>query len=493
MPTRVLIFIVSYQAEAFLSSVLARIPAEFLQDPAYEVEILVIDDQSQDRTFEVGHEYARLHPNLKLQVLYNPVNQGYGGNQKIGYHYAIKHGFDVVVLLHGDGQYAPEFLPQMLAPFAQGADCVLGSRMVRRQDALKGGMPLYKWVGNQILTRLQNAILGCQLAEFHTGYRAYRTATLAKVPFQTNSNYFDFDTDILIQMLDTHSKIVEIAIPTFYGDEISRVNGMKYGGMILRTSLLSRIVRFGIFYDPRFDYLPQNSQYTLKLGYPSSHEFALQVVEKAQHVLDIASGPNILTETLQARGKLVTAVNNLPSPAQPTRDLAEIVQYTELPPVDTVLLLDSLEHSKQPEKLLQQLRARYGADQTALVLTTGNVGFFLVRLSHLFGMFNYSKKGILDMDHARLFTLSSLRRCVQNAGFTIQQVTAIPAPYPLAFGNTPFARLCSTVNGWLCALPFLRGLFAYQYGLTAHPTPTLEHLLASAENASRQRRAQGES
>src|SRR5687767_15974936 len=101
-----------------------------------------------------------------LTVLFNPVNQGYGGNQKIGYHYAIERGFDFVALVHGDGQYAPEMLPELLTPLAQGdADVVLGSRMLVRGSALKGGMPLYKYIGNRILSWYQNRVLRCQLSE----------------------------------------------------------------------------------------------------------------------------------------------------------------------------------------------------------------------------------------------------------------------------------------------------------------------------------------
>ena len=147
-----------------------------------------------------------------------PHESGLWGNQKLGYHYAIKHGFDVVVLLHGDGQYAPERLPEMLQPILDNqADVVFGSRMLNKADALRGGMPVYKWVGNQILTFLQNRMLKTKFAEFHTGYRAYSVPALASIPFQFNSNYFDFDTDIIIQMVDTEKRIVEIPIPTYYG------------------------------------------------------------------------------------------------------------------------------------------------------------------------------------------------------------------------------------------------------------------------------------
>ena len=222
---RVLIFVVAYNAEKTLESVLDRIPEELR---TRNVEVLVIDDSSKDATFQTGMKREDRTSDFKITILRTPVNQGYGGNQKLGYRYAIDNGFDIVALIHGDGQYAPEKLPALLEPFYKDeADAVFGSRMINKQDALKGGMPLYKWVGNQVLTKFQNALLGSHLSEFHSGYRLYSTKALARIPFERNSNDFHFDTDIIVQLHFAGLRIVEIPIPTFYGDEICHVNGMK--------------------------------------------------------------------------------------------------------------------------------------------------------------------------------------------------------------------------------------------------------------------------
>ena len=145
---RVLIFIVAYNAERTIQDVLRRIPASL---SAYGTEILIIDDSSRDGTFERARELGREKSlPFPLTVLFNPVNQGYGGNQKLGFHYAIRNGFDAVALVHGDGQYAPERLPDLLTPLLNGeADAVMGSRMIGRFDALRGGMPAYKYLGNK--------------------------------------------------------------------------------------------------------------------------------------------------------------------------------------------------------------------------------------------------------------------------------------------------------------------------------------------------------
>src|SRR4030095_7661567 len=209
---RILIFIVAYNAEKTISSVLQRIPEELR---CKDVEVLIIDDSSKDETFRAGLKHEDATSDFKITILRNPENQGYGGNQKLGYPHAIHHGVDILALIHGDGQYAPEKLPVLIDPLVKDeAAAVFGSRMINKQDALKGGMPLYKWVGNQVLTTFQNALLGSKLSEFHSGYRLYSTKALAKIPFDRNSNDFHFDTDIIVQLVFARLKIVEIPIPT---------------------------------------------------------------------------------------------------------------------------------------------------------------------------------------------------------------------------------------------------------------------------------------
>ncbi len=228
---RILIFIVAYNAERTIDAVLDRIPKEL---HTRQVEVLIIDDSSKDRTFQAGLKRETRAGDFRITILRNPENQGYGGNQKLGYRYAIEHGFDVVALLHGDGQYAPEKLPVLIEPFLNDeADVVFGSRMINKQDALAGGMPMYKWLGNQVLTTFQNTMLGSHLSEFHSGYRLYSTRALQRIPFERNSNDFHFDTDIIIQLHFAGQRIKEIPIPTFYGDEICHVNGLKYAWDIL--------------------------------------------------------------------------------------------------------------------------------------------------------------------------------------------------------------------------------------------------------------------
>jgi glycosyltransferase involved in cell wall biosynthesis len=252
--SRLLVFIVAYNAEKHIEDVLDRIPESVWQKQIADADVLIIDDCSPDNTFAVAKAYAE-RTGRKIAIQRNAVNQGYGGNQKLGYQYAIDHRYNAVVLLHGDGQYDPKLIPMLAEPVLLGeADVVIGSRMVDKKSALKGGMPMYKFIGNIVLTTLQNWILGVKLSEFHSGYRIYSVNALKAVPFHANANYFDFDTDILIQMIDTRQRFKEIGVPTFYGDEICHVNGIKYAIKIMLATVFSRLQRLGIVRFKKFDY-----------------------------------------------------------------------------------------------------------------------------------------------------------------------------------------------------------------------------------------------
>ncbi|MDQ2824657.1 MAG: glycosyltransferase family 2 protein, partial [Verrucomicrobiota bacterium] len=265
---RLLIFVVAYNAATTIQKVLSRIPASLRSQ---DIEVLIIDDSSKDDTFAAGLRYQQRHSALKITVLRTPENQGYGGNQKLGYRYAIDNGFDIVVLIHGDGQYAPEKLPALLRPLIRDqAEAVLGSRMIDKGAARRGGMPFYKWIGNQILTAFQNRMLGTSLSEFHSGYRLYATNALAQIPFEKNTNDFHFDSEIIIQFVLKKLRMIELPIPTFYGDEICYVNGLKYAWNIFKATIRARLCGLYLFYDRKFDVKPAEEIYDLKLGFPSS-------------------------------------------------------------------------------------------------------------------------------------------------------------------------------------------------------------------------------
>ena len=494
---RVLVFVVAYNAERTIESVLARIPARLAEE--YDVEILAIDDASRDHTFEVGHRVkAAGSLTLPLTVLFNPVNQGYGGNQKIGYHYAIKNDFDFVALVHGDGQYAPEALPDLLKPLGEGgADAVFGSRMLSRGAARQGGMPLYKFVGNKILTGVQNRLLRTQFSEFHSGYRVYSVAALKQIPFDRNTNDFHFDTEIIIQLLLAGMRIHELPIPTYYGDEICHVNGIRYAWDVVKATVKSRLHEAGIFYDSKYDCRPgheANVHYEIKVGYDSPHTAAFDLVGAGAKVLDLGCAGGYLSALLEKeRGCEITAVDVFP--LGPNVRLKRFIQHDlnagipatiNLAEYDYVLLLDVIEHLNVPEIFFDRLReAMKYCTETKLVISTPNIGFFVQRIMLFLGQFNYGKRGILDMTHTRLFTFSSLRQLLEQRGFRIASARGIPAPFPMALGDSSISRFLLAVNQ--ACIRVLPRWFSYQMFMVVESTPSLELLLQRAidESASR--------
>ena len=492
-----LVLIVAYHAEKTIQQVLARIPASLLAD--FEVEVLVVDDSSSDRTFEHGDAVRRSETlPFALTVLVNPVNQGYGGNQKIGFHYAIRHRFEFVALVHGDGQYAPESLPELMAPLTAGrADAVLGSRMLRKGEARRGGMPLYKFVGNRILTAIQNRLVHARLSEFHSGYRIYSTAALRRIPFHLNSNGFPFDTEIIIQLLGAGLRITELPIPTYYGDEICRVNGIKYAWDVLLASLKARAQEWSLFYDRKFDCLPStttNVHYKPRLGFESAHTLALDRIPPGARVLDIGCAGGYLGHALRERGCHTTGIDAFPLAegysldAFAIHDLNESPFPADLSQVDYAVMLDVIEHLASPERFVDDfLAAAARHPGVRLIVSTGNVAFIIVRLMLLLGQFNYGKRGILDLTHTRLFTFGTFRRLFEQAGCEVLEMRGVPAPFPLALGRGPLSRWLLGFNKALIRVS--RSLFAFQIFAVVRPRPALPYLLDQAEREAGRRSA----
>lgn len=469
---KVLILIVAYEAEKFIEGVLSRLPKDLFEEGRELYEVLILDDSSQDNISDVVEQFAKGYSHMPVLFSRNINNLGYGGNQKIGYRYAIDNGFDSVILLHGDGQYPPEMIREMVLPIISGsADMVLGSRMIHKRSALKGRMPKYKWIGNIVLTTIQNRLLGMNLSEFHTGFRSFSVAMLARIPFEKNSNGFDFDTQIIIQTHLRDGAIEEIAIPTYYGDEISRVNGILYATQVVKDSAIAFCMKYNIMSDARFEIQGVERYDQLKLGFPSSHEFALSNVNPESTILDIGGGTGKLASMIIARGNRCRVVEKFV-----TKDLVDLgipvlegdidhLDFKDLVIVeDTILLLDVIEHSANPEALMSGLQNSV-PDDAKFIITTPNIAFLAMRLSLLFGFFNYGEKGILDKDHKRLFTLVSLKKILKQSNLKVIKIVGIPAPLELVFGTHWAMKPLHKLNHVLAkSVP---SLFAYQFGVIA--------------------------
>jgi len=373
----------------------------------------VIDDSSSDLTVETARRAGAELGFTNVTVLRTPFNRGYGGNQKLGYLHAIEQGFDYVVLLHGDGQYAPEYLPQLVNALGRDEpDALIASRMIDRRGALRGGMPLYKWVGNQVLTAVENRMLGSDLSEFHSGYRAYKVDALRSIPFQLNSDDFHFDTEVLIQLLCTGRKVTEIAVPTFYGDEISRVNGIRYAVNCLKAVAKVRLGEAGLFYEPKFDFgLFEETGYRVKEA-PNTlhHEILSRDWPPDWHVADLGSSRGVLSAKLADKVAHVTSADVVRPPDAGAAEAVAVDLNGDFDRelgrrrYDAVLALDVIEHLERPEEGVRKIAEILKPGGT-LYASTGNIAYLVMRLSLALGHFNYGKRGILDLTHTRLFTI----------------------------------------------------------------------------------------
>ena len=240
---KLVVILPAYNAEKTLARTYAEIPMDIVD------EVVLVDDHSTDRTAEVGRELGIRH------VLVHPQNRGYGGNQKTCYNKALELEADLVVMLHPDYQYTPRLIESMAYLAAHKVyPVVIGSRILGK-GALRGGMPVYKYVFNRMLTLTQNLLMGQKLSEYHTGYRLFTAEVLRNIPFEKNSDDFVFDNQMLAQVCFFGYEVGEVSCPTRYFDEASSINfrrSMVYGWGVLRVALMYRLQKWGLLRSPIF-------------------------------------------------------------------------------------------------------------------------------------------------------------------------------------------------------------------------------------------------
>jgi len=507
MPSRVLVYVVAYEAEKHLEELFERIPAELFN--RQDIHFLVSDDASTDNGVFVLKEWLIEHDVRNVTILQNNTNQGYGGNQKIGFRLAIESNFDYLILLHGDGQYAPELLPTFIEVSTQSSpDVILGSRLHSKRAALNGGMPLYKLVGNRLLTRFQNAMTGWSIDEYHTGYRAYSTKFLRKVPFELNSNEFHFDTEILLQAAHVNAAVEQIPIPTHYGKEICRVPGLKYAWDVFTATTQYKMHQMGMLCSLKLRNLSSDRYCDKTLNKYSSHSLAVRLLKRnaAKRVLDIGCGPGYVSTCCKTEGMFVTGVD-ISSPAAESVDEFFECNLEQQPlPVDcssydSIVMLDVIEHLSDPEQFLldlreasstispqvdsgdpaQQLETQHfekpTVDRPKLFLSTPNIAFAAIRLNLLLGRFNYAERGILDITHKRLFTKKSLVNMLQECGYDIEKVHPVGVPFEAVMESKIGRWLGVTANLFAKIWP---SLFAFQFLVECRAKPGVRETLSRA-------------
>jgi glycosyltransferase involved in cell wall biosynthesis len=234
---KVVVVMPAYNAAQTLEKTWKEIPLDIVD------EVILVDDASRDETSELARKLGIHH------VIRHDKNRGYGGNQKTCYTHALKQGADIVIMVHPDYQYSPRLIESMAYIIANGVYPVVYASRILGKGALKGGMPLYKYVANRLLTLFQNILMGQKLSEYHTGYRAFSAEALRKVNLEANSDDFVFDNEITAQIFMAGMEIAEVTCPTRYFEEASSINFRRsviYGLGVLRVSMQYRLHKWGI-------------------------------------------------------------------------------------------------------------------------------------------------------------------------------------------------------------------------------------------------------
>jgi glycosyltransferase involved in cell wall biosynthesis len=236
---KVVVVLPAYNASRTLAKTYVEIPHDLVD------EVILCDDASRDNTVEEAHALGIQH------IIRHEQNKGYGGNQKSLYKKALEIDADIVIMLHPDYQYTPLLIPSMVNIIGENLyPVVLGSRILGK-GALRGGMPIYKYWANRFLTLFQNILVNYKLSEYHTGYRAFSSEVLRSIPFDSNSDDFIFDNEMLSQIIYAGFSIAEVTCPTKYFEEASSINlsrSIKYGMGVLKVSILHRLQKMGLIH-----------------------------------------------------------------------------------------------------------------------------------------------------------------------------------------------------------------------------------------------------
>lgn len=390
-----------------------------------------------------------------------------GAAQKAAFKYAKAKAFDVVILA-GTADFSVQDLQALVGRFSQGgcgAVLACTGQNGRRGSWLAGA-------ADAAFGALQNRLLKSAIPDFYSGLKAFSVPRAAALPFEYNSDKDEFDVQLLVQLLDTGAAITHVAAGA--GPRAGRSFGSRWSGFA--SVVLSRVQKMSLWYHPRFDYTDANRMYTAKFGYESSHQFAVDAIPPGAVVLDLGCGPGYMAERLSRKKVATISLDRYISEeakAFSSKTIEADVEgydFSLLPErADYVLALDIVEHLHSPEAFLRNIREKMADGSPRVIITTANIAFIVMRLSLLFGEFNYGRKGILDMDHKRLFTFASLRELLALNGYTVLEVKGIPAPFPVALGDTRLARFLLAANSLLIKL--FRNVFSYQIAVVARPDP----------------------
>lgn len=444
----------------------------------FHAEILVIENDAKIEHFRLRPINQDSRINIPIKRLIIPYNQGYGGNQKIGFQYAIAQEFDAVAQIDCHDFDTFEVLTELFKTvFSGDADACFGVKRQSVHSLFNGYRSIKNYMLHRLLTLCQNWLLGLNLTDYLPEYRVYASTALKQIPFRYNSDDSLYNMEIIIQFALKGLVIKEIQITNQTNGKSNTLIQLEEAWYSVATAAASRMHTAGIFYKNQFDIQRDDIDYEAKFDYISSHTMALDAVSEGSKVLDLACGSGFLANALQNKKCQVTGIDMKPANVNNfTRFILLDLDLGELPEnlgaYDYILALDCIEHLKNPEVFLNELRAKYFSSAMKIICTTANIAFVPVRLGLLLGAFNYGRFGILDFTHKRLFTFKSFKQLFLQEDYIILKIKGIPAPYPKALGHNLISFTLLKLNNLLIRIA--PTLFSYQIYIEAKMKPPLK-------------------
>jgi 2-polyprenyl-3-methyl-5-hydroxy-6-metoxy-1,4-benzoquinol methylase len=404
-------------------------------------------------------------------------NGDYGGARKAAFEHALRRGFDLCIVLRGDGRHPPEKLPELLhAALHRPEGLVLASRLVHKLETWRAGMSAARLAAHTLSTAFQNRVLGLRLDDYHSGFRLYPRRLLESVPFQLDADDQAFDVQIVIQARALGVPIHEVPVVPAWKEYASDLDGLAH---VLRACVHAADYRLHQLHVTRRGryFVDQGVHYTLKRSHTGSHMQIVDAIRPDTRVLDLGCSQGLLARPLREKNVRVTGVD-LGGPERRAAHLEayherDLEQPLELPvgrEFDFVVISDVIEHLRNRNQLLRAAR-RYLKPDGRLIVSTPNVALWFYRLSLLAGRFEYGPRGVLDETHVHLYTGASFRREVERAGFRVVRRRVTALPFEVVFRSTGRSRLMRGVAGAYHALARAwPSLFAYQFILEAEIT-----------------------
>jgi 2-polyprenyl-3-methyl-5-hydroxy-6-metoxy-1,4-benzoquinol methylase len=426
-----------------LNAALEHVPQDFRT----RISQVVVCDDGLDAMWFIVVGDAQLTENASPELIRQPIDLGYGGNQKAIYQMAIDQRMSIVLFLRGDSQKAFESLPEIVAPLDSGdADAVMGTRLTVPGNSLADSAPVHRGVGDRVLKSFENRALGTSFTDLHSGCRAYRVDALEGIQFGRNADGVSFDTQIIIQLIDAGRRIVEVPIPGYHHDESGYVERLKSAIDVSADVVRYRLGKLGFDFGglatvgEEYGFKESDSSHAIILGWLAGRE--------PGSVLDLGCSGGLLSERIRAQGHRVIGVDVLEIDG--VRDRVDLFLQADLDrglpddvtaggPYDVVVCADILEHVRDPERVLQEIHGLL-TPGGVLIASVPNFGHFYARLRTLLGLFDYDQRGVLDNGHVRFFMRSGLMRRFRAAGYAVVRQEATGLPLDVLTGDSKKLR-----------------------------------------------------